>query len=96
MKKGMSVNDQIKSYSRENLDVFPFLFLCAALSWTIWSWPVDKGRFIYATFFGWRVNWPLDNLKIVVGNCLPGILALFWTRFQGRQQFRDLLSTLFA
>ena len=36
------------------------------------------------------------NLKLVIGNCLPGILALVWARVRGRQQFRDLLSSLFA
>jgi len=62
----------------------------------MWFWPIDKRRFIYVLLFGWRVNWPLDNLKLVIGNCLPGILALVWTRFQGKQHLRDLLSNVFA
>ena len=33
---------------------------------------------------------------MVIGNALPGLLALVWVTVQGRQQLRDLLSSLFA
>jgi membrane protease YdiL (CAAX protease family) len=35
-------------------------------------------------------------MKLVIGNALPGLLALIWVAVQGRRQLRDLLSNLFA
>lgn len=33
-------------------------------------------------------------VKLVIGNCLPGILAVVWTLSEGKDQFRGMLSTL--
>jgi len=73
-----------------------FLAASAALSWTVWLWPIDHRLVIVTNFYGWRSTWPLYNQKMVVGNALPGLLALIWAAVQGRQQLRELLSSLFA
>jgi uncharacterized protein len=38
----------------------------------------------------------LYNIKMMIGGALPGLLALVWVGVQGKQQLRDLLSSLFA
>jgi membrane protease YdiL (CAAX protease family) len=81
---------------KELRPVWAFLCLSAILTWTIWLWPIDERLHFYLRFFGWQLDWPLNNLTLVVGNCLPGALALVWAGFQGRQQFRELVSSLFA
>ncbi len=72
-----------------------FLGLSAALSWTFWLWPASN-RVFYVSGQGWRFTWPLANIKLLIGNCLPGVLALVWASVQGKRQLRDLLSSLFA
>ena len=73
-----------------------FLAASAALSWTVWLWPIDHRLAIITKFHGWRSTWPLYNVKMVIGNALPGLLALVWVAVQGKQELRDLLSSLFA
>jgi membrane protease YdiL (CAAX protease family) len=72
-----------------------FLGLSAALSWTVWLLPKSHQGF-YISVQGWRVTWPLDNLRLMIGNCLPGLLALIWASAEGRRQLRDVLSSLVA
>lgn len=78
------------------LSVWLFLAASAALSWTVWLWPIDHRLALIIKFHGWRVAWPLYIQKLVIGNALPGLLALAWAAMQGRQQLRALLSSLFA
>jgi membrane protease YdiL (CAAX protease family) len=73
-----------------------FLAASAALSWTVWLWPIDHRLALITKFHGWRSTWPLYNVKLVIGNALPGLLALIWVAVEGKQQLRDLLSSLFA
>jgi len=35
-------------------------------------------------------------LKLLIGNSLPGFLALVWARWEGREPFRDMLASLFG
>lgn len=77
------------------LPLWIFLGLSAALSWTVWLWPASNRAF-YVSGQGWRFTWPLANIKLLIGNCLPGVLALVWASVQGKQQLRGLLSSLFA
>ncbi len=72
-----------------------FLCLAAALSWTVWLWPTPQGS-VYVIVLGHRVDWKITNLKLVIGNCLPGIVAVIWVRFQGRRQLQEMLSSLVA
>ena len=72
-----------------------FLGLSAGLSWTVWLWPVPN-RAVFLNVSGWRIAWPFVNIKLLVGNCLPGLLALVWTCLKGKQQLRGLLSSVFA
>lgn len=76
--------------------VWSFLCLSAALSWTVWLWPVSKQAYLFITFEGWRVRWPLGNIKLLVGNALPGLLALAWASAQGKEELHDLLLSLLA
>jgi membrane protease YdiL (CAAX protease family) len=78
------------------LPLWLFLALSAALSWTVWLWPINHRLALITTFHGWRSTWPLYNIKLVIGNALPGLLALVWVAVQGKQELRDLLSSLFA
>ena len=71
-----------------------FLALSAALSWTAWLWPIDHRIVLITKFHGWKSTWPLYNVKLVVGNALPGLLALVWVAAQGQQELRALLSSL--
>jgi len=73
-----------------------FLAASAALSWTVWLWPINRRLALITTFHGWRSTWPLYNIKLMIGNALPGLLALVWVAVQGKQELRDLLSSLFA
>jgi uncharacterized protein len=78
------------------LPLWVFFCLSAALSWIVWLWPTPDQVFVYIKFWGRWVNWPITNLKLVVGNCLPGLLALVWVSVQGKQQLRNVLSSLVA
>jgi membrane protease YdiL (CAAX protease family) len=86
---------QTETHAKSLLSVWVFLCLSAALAWTVWLWPISN-RFFYITFEGWRVNWPLSNAKLLIGNSLPGFLALAWARWEGREPFRDVLTSLFG
>jgi len=71
-----------------------FFCLSAASAWTVWLWPLEKQGSVHLFLFGWRVDSPFALIKLVIGNCLPGILAIIWTLFEGKQQLRLMFSTL--
>ncbi|MGB9071123.1 MAG: CPBP family intramembrane glutamic endopeptidase [Terriglobales bacterium] len=71
-----------------------FLLLSAASAWTAWLWPIDSRERLLLSVFGMEFKIPLLAVKLVIGNCLPGILAVIWALFEGRDQFRRMLSTL--
>lgn len=71
-----------------------FFFLSAAMSWTIWLWPFSKVGSVHVNFLGSHFEFPFSLLKLVIGNCLPGVLAIIWTLAEGKTQFRFLLSSL--
>jgi membrane protease YdiL (CAAX protease family) len=75
------------------LPLWVYLGFSAALSWTVWLLPKSHQGF-YVSIQGWRVTWPLDNLRLMIGNCLPGLLALIWASVEGKHQLRDVLSSL--
>jgi len=70
-----------------------FLFLSAALSWTVWLWPTNRGAFLLSGFGFW-FKIPLPFLQLSIGSCLPGVLAVVWTLCEGKDQFRRMLATL--
>lgn len=74
-----------------------WIFLATSLvaSWTIWLWPVEKQASFYLIVHGWRINLPLAFARLLLGNCVPGVLALLWSFGEGREQLRSMLSTLF-
>lgn len=87
---------QSRTNAESLLPLWLFLAASAALSWTVWLWPVDHRLALITRFHGWRSTWPLYNVKLVIGNTLPGLLALVWTALQGKQELSNLLSSLFA
>jgi membrane protease YdiL (CAAX protease family) len=71
-----------------------FFLLAAVLSWTVWLWPVDvNGRLRIFLFGFWHII-PFSLIKLLIGNCLPGLLAVLWTWSEGADQFRSIVSTL--
>ena len=89
-------NSALSENAESLLPLWVFLAASAALSWTVWLWPIDHRLVIVTNFYGWRITWPLYIQKMVIGNALPGLLALVWAAVQGRPQLRELLSSLFA
>jgi membrane protease YdiL (CAAX protease family) len=71
-----------------------FFCLSAASAWTVWLWPINRPGWFTLFIFGWELKIPFFLTKLVVGNCLPGILAVIWVLFEGKAQFRRMLSTL--
>lgn len=78
-------------------DVWPlgiFFLLSAASSWIVWLWPLARPGWLNVILFGTKFEFPLMLVKLVIGNCLPGILAVVWTLSEGKDQFRGMLFTL--
>jgi membrane protease YdiL (CAAX protease family) len=71
-----------------------FLSLSAALSWTVWLWPIDSHKELRLSGFGFWFKATIPFLKISTGSCLPGVLAVIWTLCEGKGRFRRMLSTL--
>src|ERR1700739_2245154 len=84
--------------SEKNVDrLWPlgiFFCLAAASAWTAWLWPVEAHGRLPLSMLGLEIKIPFLLMKLVIGNCLPGILAAAWVRFEGKGQFQRLLSTL--
>jgi uncharacterized protein len=70
-----------------------FFLLSAASAWTVWLWPLRQG-WLTVILFGSKFRFPLVLVKLVIGNCLPGILAVVWTLGEGKDRFRGMVSTL--
>jgi membrane protease YdiL (CAAX protease family) len=69
-----------------------FFLLSAALAWTVWLWPLKaQGSF---TLFVLGSQFKFLLVKLVIGNCMPGILAVIWALSEGKNEFRRMLSTL--
>lgn len=74
-----------------------FLAISAALSWIVWLWPASNRFYLHLVFHsGWALNWPLSNAKLLIGNALPGVLALIWASVEGPSQLHELRRSLFA
>lgn len=71
-----------------------FFFLAAASTWTAWLWPIEAHGRLPLSVLGLEIKIPFFLMKLVIGNCLPGMLAVVWVRFQDKGQFQRLLSTL--
>jgi hypothetical protein len=71
-----------------------FLLLSAICSRTVWLWPIDNRERLLFFVFGIELKIPLLSMKLVIGNCLPGVLAVIWALFEGKNQLRRMLSTL--
>ena len=71
-----------------------FFLLSAALAWTVWLWPLKTQGSFTLLVLGTRYKFPFQFVKLVIGNCVPGILAVIWALFEGKAEFRRMLSTL--
>jgi membrane protease YdiL (CAAX protease family) len=84
--------------SKKNLDpLWPlgiFFGVAAASAWVVWEWPVEPHSGLPFSVLGLEIKIPFFLMKLVIGNCLPGLLAVVWVWFEGKVQFQRLLSTL--
>jgi membrane protease YdiL (CAAX protease family) len=71
-----------------------FFCLAAGSTWVAWLWPVEIHGQLPLSILGLEIKIPFLLMKLVIGNCLPGILAVVWVWFEGKGQFQRLLSTL--
>jgi len=71
-----------------------FFCLGAVSSWIVWLWPIKQQGWLTLSILGSRFDFPFILIKLVIGNCLPGILAVVWVLFEGKDQFRLMLCTL--
>lgn len=53
-----------------------FFCLCAAITWTVWLWPLKKQGWLTLFVWGERFDFPFILMKLAIGNCLPGIVAV--------------------
>ena len=89
--------DGLSSTTRDVKRLWPlgvFFCLSAASAWTVWLWPLRRQGSFTLFVLGWELKIPFLLTKLVVGNCLPGILAVFWVLFEGKSEFRRMLSSL--
>jgi membrane protease YdiL (CAAX protease family) len=71
-----------------------FLLLSVASSWIAWLWPVNERARLLLLFFGAEIKIPFFFLKLVIGNSLPGILAVIWVLCEGKDQLQHMLCAL--
>ena len=71
-----------------------FFFVTMLLTWVVWLWPIEIEWEFQFLFLGFWHHIPISLIKILIGNCLPGVLAMIWALFEGGGQFRTILSTL--
>src|SRR5271155_540080 len=91
---GLSNEGSVASRARNLWSLGLFFCLSAVFSWTVWLWPIRKhGAFAFSAF-GWDFKLPFLLTKLLIGNCLPGILAVVWVLFEGHGQFRQMLTVL--
>lgn len=60
----------------------------------MWLWPATTRSFTSFTLLKWTFSFSHANLRLVLGVCLPGFLALAWTGSEGGQQLRSLFVRL--
>jgi uncharacterized protein len=84
-----------KQATKSLLPLWIFLCLSAVLTWTVWLWPISNWVF-QINLAGWRFNFPLRDQKLLLGNTLPGLLALIWAGWEGKPELGAVLSSLFA
>ena len=71
-----------------------FLFFSLLSSWAVWLFPYEKQGLFSIVALGLRLDFPFRLFKLLLGNCIPGVLALVWALAEGRAQLRQLLSCL--
>jgi hypothetical protein len=71
-----------------------FLALSLLVSWIIWLAPFERPGSIYIVVFGKRFDSSFFFIKLLLGNCIPGMLAICFALSEGKHQFLQLLSTL--
>lgn len=71
-----------------------FFVACLVSSWLIWLWPVDPRRLVYLILFGVRIQARAKYLKLLIGNCLPGVIAVGFAAIGGRTELGLVRSTL--
>jgi len=90
--KSLSADAAANKRSRRNelARLWIFLGLSAVVSWTVWLLPLEKQGSYYLQIFGVRIDFPFLLIKALIGNCLPGLVALIWTASLGAKELHDL------
>jgi len=71
-----------------------FLVISAVVSWTIWLWPFSSRGAFYFVLFGKVQYFPLVLLKLLLGNCMPGLLAIPYSFVMHKERTRRALVSL--
>jgi uncharacterized protein len=71
-----------------------FLGFSVACSWTVWLWPFHNPGSFHIELFGLRFDAPFNLTKLVIGICLPGLLAISSAAFEGKEQIQGMLATI--
>jgi membrane protease YdiL (CAAX protease family) len=80
--------------SRELWRLWLFLFISLIASWAIWLSQFEGEGALHFTIFQWRITFSFHLIKLIVGNCIPGLLALICASFEGNRQLFEMLSSL--
>jgi len=76
------------------LSLWSFLAVSLFASWGIWLWPSNKQGTAQFELFSWHFEFPSRLLNLVAGDCVPGLLAVFFALLAGKAEFHKFLSTL--
>lgn len=89
-----SHTDGARSHKPGDISLPIFFALSLALSWTIWLWPLERQGSFYLVLARWRFQAPFDLTKLTIGICAPGVLALTWSSFRGKDKFCNIVRSL--
>jgi membrane protease YdiL (CAAX protease family) len=71
-----------------------FLGFSVVCSWTVWLWPFDNPGSFHVRVFGLQFDAPFNLTKLMVGICLPGLLAITSAAFEGKAHILGIVTTI--
>ena len=91
----VEVEEASPGETRAKTLIWLWIFLCLSIaaSWTVWLWPLHKQGSLFIAILGWRLDVPFILVKLVIGNCVPGIIAIVFASRE-KEQLRHMLSSL--
>jgi len=85
---------QVESTSSGLGRLWLFLFLSLVASWAIWLSPFWRQGTFSLNVLRWQIAIPFLLIKLLLGNCTPGAIALVFALLEGKQQFLETMSSL--